>query len=257
MASVSISGSSRQALNIMTGDRKITVPVMGKNRGRDVRVTARSVHLLLALWAAGGFALDVHAARAAALGAVLGLDRGSISGDAPPNTEYAGKTGVIAGLQGEIGIGGDISLSVQPMYTRRITDVKAVDDMQTSGESRLQLSLDYIAIPLLLKFGAAGGRTYVASGVNVGYLTSARISGQGFDEDVKSFFSEMEVGAVLGFGVVIPVGRPRLTTELRYVQGLVNLAGDESASPIRNLPDRFHSNGWQLMAAILFPFGGR
>ncbi|HTO90292.1 MAG TPA: hypothetical protein VMJ70_04110, partial [Candidatus Sulfotelmatobacter sp.] len=86
---------------------------------------------------------------------------------------------------------------------------------------------------------------------------SARISGHGLDEDVKSSFSKVDVGAVLGFGVVIPVGRPRLTTELRYLQGLVNLSGEESASPIRNLPDRFHSNGWQLTAAILFPFGGR
>jgi hypothetical protein len=150
---------------------------------------------------------------------------------------------MVAGVQGEFGIARDISISLQPMYVQRRTEVKAAGDTHGSGEHVLELSLDYISIPVLVKFGAAGGRTYVTGGVDLGFLTSARITGQVLDEDVRSSLSNIDLGAVFGFGVLIPVGRPRLTTELRYVQGLVNLAGDESAGPIQNLPDRIHSNG--------------
>jgi len=66
----------------------------------------------------------------------------------------------------------------------------------------------------------------------------------------------VNVGALFGFGVVFPVGRPRITTELRYVQGLVNLSGAEQGL-IQELPDRFYSSGLQIMAGILFPLGGR
>jgi hypothetical protein len=206
---------------------------------------------------ATGVALDAHTARAAALGAVLGVDRCGISGDAPPNTEYNLESGLVAGVQGELGIGKDISVGLQPMYVRRRTEVKAADESNASGERLLELSLDYISVPVVVKFGAANGHTYVAGGVDLGFLNSARISGEGIDEDVKSLFNTMDLSALLGFGVVFPVGRPRLTAELRYVQGLVNLADGEAAGATQDLPNRFHSDGWQLTAGILFPLGGR
>ena len=214
----------------------------------------RPARLALALMLAGGFALDAHSARAAALGVVVGLDRCGISGDAPQNIEYNFESGGLAGVQGEFGIGQDISLSLQPMYVRRRTEVKGAAEGKSTGERILDLSLDYIAVPVVVKFSAARGRTYVAGGVDLAFLNSARITGEGIDEDAKRFFGNLDVGAVLGFGVVFPIGRPRVTTELRYVQGLVNLAGDGAPG---DLPNRFHSQGLQLTAGILFPLGGR
>jgi len=193
-------------------------------------------------------------ARAAALGFVLGLDHCGIGGDAPPNTEYALDSGWVRGVQGEFGIGRNIALSLQPMYARRRTEVIVADDTQASGERRFDLSLDYVSVPVVVKFGSAGGRTYAASGLDVGFLTSARLAGEGIDSDVKDSLNGLDVGALLGFGVVFPIGSPRLTAELRYVQGLVNLAGDGAPG---DLPNRFHSQGLQLTAGILFPLGGR
>lgn len=209
---------------------------------------------LISLLCAGS-ALSAGTSWAAAVGALVGLNRGGISGDAPPNTQYADNTGLLGGVQGEIGLGGDVSLSVQPMYVRRSTALTAVDSTETSGETSLDLALDYFAVPVLVKFNAAGGRTYVAGGLDIGFLTSARLSGGGLDEDVKGSFHNVDVGALLGFGVVFPIGRPLLTTELRYVQGLVNLAGGDAGDAIRDLPDRFHSGGLQLTAGILFRLG--
>jgi hypothetical protein len=190
--------------------------------------------------------------RAASVGALFGLGRQGISGDTPPNTSYGAGAGVIAGVQGEIALSSSIGLSVQPRFTQRRTTLTSVDD--ESNESTLDLKLDYVSVPILLKFGA--GRTYFAGGMDFGFLQTGRITGTGVDEDIADRFHNVDVGAVFGFGVVFPVGRPKLTTELRYVQGLVNLSND-SGDASTALPDRFHSGGLELMAGILFPLGGR
>lgn len=195
-------------------------------------------------------------AHAGAVGALLGVGRQGISGDAPPNTSYGARGGLIAGVQGEISLTPTIALSVQPSFAQRRTTLTSVED--ATGESALDLNLDYVSVPVLLKFEA--GRTYFAGGVDVGFLKSAHLTGNGLDEDIKDRFNSTDVGALFGFGVVFPVGTPRLTTELRYVQGLVNLSGgfassDVDGSTASSLPDRFHSGGLELVAGILFPIG--
>jgi len=164
----------------------------------------------------------------------------------------------MAGVQGEISLTPDIALSVQPSFAQRRTTLTSVEDV--TGENALDLNLDYVSVPVLLKFEIAGGRTYFAGGVDVGFLKSAHLTGNGVDEDVKDRFNSTDVGALFGFGVLFPVGKPRLTTELRYVQGLVNLSGDFASSDVdgstaSSLPDRFHSGGLELVAGILFPLG--
>lgn len=217
-------------------------------------MSIRARWVLALLGAASMFA--AAPAHAAAVGAILGASRCSISGDAPLQTSYGAGTGLIAGAQGEISLTQDIALSIQPMLEQRRTKLKSAESEEEGGERVLDLDLDYFAVPLLVKFGAAGGRTYFAGGVDVAFLSSANLTGDGVDEDVTSLFHGVDVGALFGFGVVFPVGTPRLTTELRYVQGLVNLSGGGQGL-VGELPDRFHSNGIQLMAGILFPLGGR
>lgn len=211
--------------------------------------------LLLAI--AVSIAAPTHA-RAAAIGALLGVGRQGISGDAPPNTSYGARGGLIAGVQGEIALTPGIALSVQPRFTQRRTSLTSVDDV--TGENAVDLNLDYVSVPVMLKFGPAGGRTYFAGGLDLAFLNGAHLTGNGLDEDIKDRFNSTDVGALFGFGVNFPMGRPKITTELRYVQGLVNLSGDSATSNVDgsgedSLPDRFHSGGLELMAGILFPLG--
>ena len=216
-----------------------------------MRSTATSL-LFAALLAFG--AVPAHAA---GVGAFLGVNRGGISGDAPPDAEYGGQAGLIAGVQAEISLTREISLSLQPMYVMRGAAVLVADSTSRSDEParELELALDYFAVPVVMKIAAAGGRTYVTGGVDIAFLSAASLSEGGLDRDVKTAFQDVDVGALLGFGVVFPIGRPRLTVEARYVQGLVNLAGDAEGVPTPNLPDRFRSNGIQLTAGILIPLG--
>ena len=203
---------------------------------------------------AGLLALAAGPAHATAVGAVLGLNRGGINGDAPPDAEYNGKTGVIAGFQTEFGIAKDIVLSLQPMYVLRGTGLEVADTTAGAPERNLELALEYFAVPVVVKISAAGGRTYVTGGLDFAFLSAATISEGDAEQDVKDVFEDIDVGALLGFGVVFPVGRPRLTVEARYVLGLINLNGGGGAEA-PNLPDRFRSSGIQLTAGILWPLG--
>ena len=197
-----------------------------------------------------------RSAHAVSVGAFLGLNRCAISGDAPPNTAYGAGAGLMAGAQGELALTRGLSLSLQPMVVQRRTELRSADAAETGDERVLDLDLDYVSVPVVVKFNAAGGRTYFAGGVDVAFLSSARISGEGVDEDLEPLLHSVDVGALFGFGVVFPAGRSRLTTEIRYVQGLVNLR-EAQQGLVQELPDRFHSSGLQLMAGILFPIGSR
>jgi hypothetical protein len=61
------------------------------------------------------------------------------------------------------------------------------------------------------------------------------------------------VAVNFGFGVMLPLGSPLLTLELRYSQSLLNLSKPEENPAASALPERFRSSGLQLMAGLLWP----
>ena len=218
---------------------------------------SRAARLSFALLLAAGIAAGAVAAQAAAVGAQLGIDRAGIDGDTPPNTEYTDKVGLVAGIQGEIGFAQDLLLSLQPSFVQKRSGLLVPSSSRGVSPTELDLSFDYISVPVLVKFAKAAGRTYVAGGVTVDFLTAAKLSGQGSDRDVKSAYNDTGFGAVLGFGVVFPVGRTRLTTELRFVQGIANMTTGSAAESAGALAPRLHSNGWELIIGDLLPVGRR
>jgi len=209
---------------------------------------------LIALVAVGVVA-GADVAQAAAVGAQLGVDRSWLNGDVPPNTAYTNKTGWVAGAQGEIGIAHDLSLSLQPSFVRHESGLSIAPSTPGGSSTELELSFDYVSVPVVVKFAKAGGRTYVAGGLTVDFLSSATLSGQGSDRDVTSSYSGTGLGALLGFGAVFPAGRTRLTTELRYVQGISDMLTGSVAEATGALAPRLHSNGFQLIVGTLLPVG--
>jgi hypothetical protein len=196
-------------------------------------------------------------ARAAAVGAQLGLDRGRIDGDAPPNSQYTSKYGVVAGIQGELGFAHALSLSLQPSYVHRLNGVLFSPSSRGGSPTELDLAFDYVSVPLVVKFAQAGARTFVSGGVTADFVTAATLSGSGPDRDVKSVYKSTAFGALLGFGVVFPAGRTHFTTELRFVQGLTNMNTGTAAAAAGALAPRLHSSGLELIVGNLFPVGSR
>ena len=214
-----------------------------------------SARLLFVALLAAGVAAGADAARAAVVGAQLGVDRAGIDGDTPPNSQYTDKVGLVAGIQGEVGFAQGLSLSLQPSFVQKKSGVLFVPSTRGGSTTELELSFDYVSVPVLVKFAKAGGRTYVAGGVTVEFLTAATLSGQGSDRDVMSAYNSTGFGAVLAFGVVFPAGRTRFTTELRFVQGIANMTTGTAADTAGALAPRLHSNGWELIVGNLLPVG--
>jgi hypothetical protein len=219
--------------------------------------TSHPARLLVIVLLATVIAAGTPAAQAAVVGAQLGVDRSGIEGDSPPNTQYSDNFGVIAGIQGEIGFAQDLSLSLQPSFVQKKSGLQIAPTTRGGSTTTLDLAFDYVSVPVVVKFAKAGGRTYVAGGVTVDFLTAATLSGLGSDRDVTSTFNNTGLGAVLGFGVVFPAGRTRFTTELRFVQSLTNMTTGTVAEAAGALAPRLHSAGWELIVGNLLPVGRR
>jgi len=198
-----------------------------------------------------------HGLHAQQIGIQGGLNRAAIQGDAPPNAQYGGGFGFMAGLVFDLPIASDVFLSLQPMYAQRGTAIAFAVEGEEEPRDSLDVKLTYIAVPLLAKIRAAHGRTFVTGGVEVGWLMDATLAGRGPDEDITEAFEDIDVAALFGFGVVFPIGAPRLTVEARYSQSLLNLSAGGQGPGGAELPDRFRANGFQLLTGLIIPLGGR
>ena len=190
------------------------------------------------------------------IGAVLGVNRTGLSGDKPDNTSYSNHAGPIAGLVLEVSVAKDVAIVFQPGYRQSGANIGFQVPDQEEHVDSLSARLDYFSIPVLLKVITDGGRWYVTSGLDLGWLTSATISTvSGSQEmDVKDSLTNFDLAVIFGIGRMFPVGRPRITAEIRYSQSLLNLADDSAGG---DLPVRFRASGFQLLAGVLLPLGGQ
>jgi hypothetical protein len=119
------------------------------------------------------------------------------------------------------------------------------------------LSLSYVAVPVLAKFVTVGGKVYVISGINLSFLTSAEIKAEEGSEDpvdVKDSLRNIDLAVDFGVGGQLPLGRIKIMLEARYEQGLLNIAEENVVEDA--LKSRVRSSGLQLLAGILLPLGG-
>jgi hypothetical protein len=208
------------------------------------------VGLMAALLSVQGAAAQI------AIGAVIGANNTGISGDNPDKTSYSAKTGAIAGLVLEIPVAKGVAIVFQPGYRQ----LKAVIGFEVDGQDEpvdsLDVKLAYVSIPVLLKVVTNGGKWYVTSGLDFGFLSSATLStiSGSAESDIKDLLTDFDVAVIFGVGRMFPVGRPKITAELRYSQSLVNLSNQTIGGS--DLPVRFRASGLQLMAGVLLPLGG-
>jgi hypothetical protein len=194
------------------------------------------------------------------IGAYGGIARSNLSGDAPSGAEYRTRTGPVLGALVEIPVADNVLISVQPAWKQRgakiAVDVEGEDERQDS----LSLGLSYASIPVLMKIETAGGKVFVNSGLDAGFLLDASLSpveGDGPDEDVSELIKDFDLAVNFGVGGQFPIGLPRLTIEARYTQSLTsvsNVSVDIGAEEL--IATRFRSSGFEFLAGIWIPLGG-
>jgi len=191
-----------------------------------------------------------------AIGVFGGIDRTDLSGDAPSGIKYRPETGFAVGAVGEYRIATDVWLSLQPTWLQRGTKIAFAVDGEEEAVDSLKVAVNYLSLPLLAKIVSGNGKTYVSGGVDLGFLLNATLSGTADAEDISHTFKPIDLSAIFAFGVMLPIGRPRLTIELRYSQSIVNAASSEQDPEVYSLPPRFRWSGLQLFAGFLYPLGG-
>jgi hypothetical protein len=204
------------------------------------------------------FLLTLVAAQASADGAIGiygGLNNAKLSGDTPPNTSYGGKTGLVFGVMGEFRIAKDVMLGLHPMYIQKgaTPTIKPVTEDGDPIEN--DLSMDYVSLPVLVKIESGNGVTYVTGGLDLAFLMDASLTTSQGESDVQDLLQDIDLSMVFGFGAKIPLGAPLLTLEFRYAQSLLNVA--DMAVGQQDLPVRFRSSGFQLLAGLILPLGAR
>ncbi len=189
-----------------------------------------------------------------AIGVLVGGTSASLSGDAPASTKFRGQRGFTAAAFLERRIAPEVSISVQPGFTRRQTGIAFEIPGEDEPRDSLSVRLDYLTVPVLIKVFSGNGRTYVAGGLEVGWALSSTMTGAGAPVDLADVVRDVDVAGVFAVGVTFPIGAPRLVTELRYVQSIVNASTGEGSDGTVG-PIRFRSRGFQMTLGITFPLG--
>ncbi len=191
------------------------------------------------------------------LGFQAGTNSSGLSGDSPSGVSLGKQTGLAAGLVAEIQVSENVWLSAQPMYLQRGANSTIAVSGQTEKLDGPSISLDYFAIPILAKIASNNGRTYIMGGLNPAFLLDAEIVNGDVTTDAASAVSSFDLAADIGFGVLFPIKRAVLNVEMRYEQSILNLAANNREESDDGFPARFRSSGFQLLAGLMWPLGGK
>lgn len=188
------------------------------------------------------------------IGATGGLMSSSLSGDAPEDASYSGKTGFSGGLVVDFTLTEDIVLSIQPRFLQKGTSV-AYDVGEYELRDSLTATFDYVSLPVMVKITSLNKRIYFSSGLDFGYLMNSTVENivDGSTKDVNELIKNYDISATFGFGVNIPIGAPIISLELRYMQSLLNLSDISSDESATTFPFRFRTSGFQFLTSIIFP----
>lgn len=120
------------------------------------------------------------------------------------------KPGIVAGIEGQYQINNWFGLSAAALYTQEGSKIK---------NSNGKYNLEYINIPVMAKFYVTKGLSLNA-GLQLGFMTKAKLKGDGMDADIKSICNKTDFSIPLSIAYEFENG---LSFEARYTGGLTNV----------------------------------
>jgi len=186
------------------------------------------------------------------LGATVGGNSSILLGDTPSDAVFVSDLGYSAGINADIFILEDVSILVQSIYSKKNTVLQYDVDFQYEPYDSLDISIDYLEIPISLKVTAGNNIAYVIAGLSLNMTLSAMTheNPANIETDITESIESLSLNANFGVGVQFRIGKPYLFFELRYSQGLSNLI-NSSSSELHNI-SRMKSNSTELLTGIMF-----
>jgi hypothetical protein len=191
------------------------------------------------------------------LGGQGAFSRTSLRGDLPGDGTWEGRVGGGGGIVAELAFSQDIALSFQPSYVVRGGRQVFYEDELVVGA--IDYDLNYFSLPLIIRVAgdSVGSRWFVTAGLDFGILMDATADDGTGPQDISDGFESNTIGSIFGAGLMVPVNRHFLTFELRYSQGLDDIAArdhDSSATGITSPSIKYR--GFGLLVGFLFTLGG-
>ncbi len=184
------------------------------------------------------------------IGIYGGFNNSSLSGDAPKDAIYTPRIGFLTGLNIDFKISDEVLLSFQPGYGTAGAKLALKDNTGEKYIDSIDISLNYLILPVMINIISNNQRFYFNSGIEVGLLTKASAYNGAETVDLQSEINEVNVTANFGLTYLIPIGKPFLFFDLRYSQGLINISYSGNNS---SYVPRIKSSGLKFRTGIQIP----
>ena len=158
------------------------------------------------------------------LGVNAGVTRMKFSGD--PTTGYGffvPKPGFAAALRADYRISDAVAISLQPGFSNLKSAYKVMNDSGTAAVDSTIMTLNCFSLPLHAIVWSDNGRFFVLAGIQMDYTLSfkSRVLMTPYSESYE--IRDFNLYAQFGAGFIVPLGKPYLSFELRYSQGILDL----------------------------------
>ena len=180
----------------------------------------------------------------------------TVSGRAPDDASFGRRYRVGAAAVLGYRFGSSVVLRTEPGFVQKGAAILfEVDGVEEPVDS-LGLDLEYVSVPVVVQVFTPGGRGFVTTGVELGFLNSATVATKsGSDEvDVKSLLAGEDLSWMFGAGGLVRRSSPEVGLELRYSHSLRKVF--EGTPGSSGLPDALRSSGITLLATVSWSPGG-
>ena len=184
------------------------------------------------------------------LGITAGTNTGKFGGVEPPDVSYTSRTGINFGGIIAYRFNKDISLTLQPMYSQRGSNIEVGEETLRDSLEVYEMKIDFLTIPLFVRVDADNGVAYFISGLEFGIPLSAEVSHDGKNRDISDLLNNIDILASVGMGLRFSLGKPDLLVEFRYYQGLINLNSGKEEDQGNIIFEDFKNSGFQLMTGL-------
>jgi hypothetical protein len=200
--------------------------------------------------------LGMAAAAEFEIGASLGAARSTIGGNSPPASSFAPLLVGSAGVAISYRMTQSVSLLLEPGYSMRGAKLTVEELEDSDKRDVLEIRLPYVVLPAGIRVASSGGRGFVVGGLDLRWLQKAEaklLAAPGGTVDITDNVSSFDVAMNIGAGYAFPWHPVRISLELRYSQGLLNLDKGVSESVDAPLPLRFRTTGMGLLVRCMVP----
>jgi hypothetical protein len=161
------------------------------------------------------------------VGVDAGITRMKFSGDPPDGLGFfSPQPGYSSSLQLAYRFNNGFGLNIRPGYSVLRSKYSFLNDSATKVVDSTYFKVENFSLPLNAVVWSPGGRFYVIAGIEFTYVINidAEVVSSPLLQSVPSYeIRDYNFYAHFGAGFIIPLGRPFLSFELRYSQGLNDL----------------------------------